>query len=80
MIVFLDFPVQSARVVSLVVAKKIIYRIILCAVRCEALKFQFEESSKQDVKKEFEELKQGYRKLKASIILLSCFFVSCDLC
>ncbi|XP_023540077.1 protein GRIP-like isoform X2 [Cucurbita pepo subsp. pepo] len=33
-------------------------------IRCEALKFQFEESSKQDVKKEFEELKQGYRKLK----------------
>lgn len=33
-------------------------------IRCEALKSQFEESSRQDVKKEFEELKQGYKKLK----------------
>ncbi|KAG7015842.1 Protein GRIP, partial [Cucurbita argyrosperma subsp. argyrosperma] len=35
-------------------------------IRCEALKSQFEESSRQDVEKEFEELKQGYKRLKAS--------------
>ncbi|XP_023007646.1 protein GRIP-like isoform X1 [Cucurbita maxima] len=33
-------------------------------IRCEALKSQFEESSRQDVEKEFEELKQGYKRLK----------------
>uniref|UniRef100_A0A9I9D6A2 GRIP domain-containing protein n=1 Tax=Cucumis melo TaxID=3656 RepID=A0A9I9D6A2_CUCME len=34
-------------------------------IRCEALKSQFEESSRQDAEKEFEELKQGYKRLKA---------------
>ncbi|CAK9321374.1 unnamed protein product [Citrullus colocynthis] len=33
-------------------------------IRCEALKSQFEESSRQDVEKEFEELKRGYKRLK----------------
>ncbi|KGN55617.1 protein GRIP isoform X1 [Cucumis sativus] len=33
-------------------------------IRCEALKSHFEESSRQDVEKEFEELKQGYKRLK----------------
>ncbi|XP_022145272.1 protein GRIP isoform X2 [Momordica charantia] len=33
-------------------------------IRCEAVKSEFEESSRLDVEKEFEELKQGYRKLK----------------
>lgn len=67
-IMIIGFSLQSDKYV---VAKKIIFGYVVSAVRCEALKSHFEESSRQDVEKEFEELKQGYKRLKASIIVFS---------
>lgn len=52
--------------------RSVILGIILCAVRCETLRAQNEASSGEDIKKELEELKLRYKKLK--VFALCAFF------